>query len=48
MSVWWMKVSLAEKLEAEGADIIQTEGGTSASPASPGVQGLIEKVLGIQ
>ncbi|KAH8946888.1 hypothetical protein BDL97_11G010800 [Sphagnum fallax] len=37
------QVSLAEKLEAEGADIIQTEGGTSASPASPGVQGLIEK-----
>jgi hypothetical protein len=42
------QVSLAEKLEAEGADIIQTEGGTSVSPASPGVQGLIEKVLGIQ
>jgi hypothetical protein len=37
------QVSLAEKLEAEGADIIQTEGGTSVSPASPGVQGLIEK-----
>jgi hypothetical protein len=38
------QVSLAEKLEVLGADIIQTEGGTSASPVSPGIQGLIEKV----
>jgi thiamine monophosphate synthase len=37
------QVSLAEKLEVLGADIIQTEGGTSASPVSPGIQGLIEK-----
>lgn len=37
------QVSLAEKLEVMGADIIQTEGGTSASPLSPGIQGLIEK-----
>ncbi|MEB3168658.1 MAG: DUF561 domain-containing protein [Synechococcaceae cyanobacterium] len=34
---------LALDLAAAGADIIQTEGGTSARPFSPGVQGLIEK-----
>jgi deoxyribose-phosphate aldolase len=37
------QVALAEQLVAAGADIIQTEGGTSAKPASPGVLGLIEK-----
>ena len=34
---------LAVDLVAAGADLIQTEGGTSANPLSPGVQGLIEK-----
>ena len=34
---------LAIDLVAAGADLIQTEGGTSAHPLSPGVQGLIEK-----
>jgi hypothetical protein len=38
------QVSLAERLEKLGADIIQTEGGTSAAPHSAGIQGLIEKV----
>jgi Protein of unknown function (DUF561) len=37
------QVALAEQLVAAGADIIQTEGGTSANPISPGVLGLIEK-----
>jgi hypothetical protein len=37
------QVALAEKLVAAGADIIQTEGGTSAAPTNPGVLGLIEK-----
>jgi Protein of unknown function (DUF561) len=37
------QVALAEQLVAAGADIIQTEGGTSANPVSPGVLGLIEK-----
>ena len=35
---------LAELLEEEGADIIQTEGGKCSSPTKPGVLGLIEKV----
>lgn len=35
--------SLALELAAAGADLIQTEGGTSARPFSPGVLGLIEK-----
>ena len=39
------QVRLAEMLEQEGADIIQTEGGTSSSPLNPGVHGLIEKVM---
>ena len=39
------QVRLAEMLEQEGADIIQTEGGTSSSPLNPGVHGLIEKVI---
>ena len=34
---------LAVDLAEAGADLIQTEGGTSARPFSPGVQGLIEK-----
>lgn len=37
------QVTLAELLEKEGVDIIQTEGGTSSSPSNPGVHGLIEK-----
>jgi Protein of unknown function (DUF561) len=37
------QVALAEALVAAGADIIQTEGGTSAAPQSAGVLGLIEK-----
>jgi len=37
------QVTLAEKLEAIGADIIQTEGGTSAAPTHAGVLGAIEK-----
>jgi hypothetical protein len=34
---------LAADLAAAGADLIQTEGGTSARPVSPGVLGLMEK-----
>ncbi len=34
---------LAIELVAAGADLIQTEGGTSARPYSAGIQGLIEK-----
>jgi hypothetical protein len=37
------QVKLAESLVANGADLIQTEGGTSSSPSHPGVLGLIEK-----
>ena len=37
------QVQLAEKLVAMGADIIQTEGGTSSQPVHPGSVGLIEK-----
>lgn len=37
------QVQLAEDLVAAGADIIQTEGGTSSSPAHAGTLGLIEK-----
>ncbi|KAL5230591.1 hypothetical protein ABZP36_029367 [Zizania latifolia] len=37
------QVRLAELLEEEGADIIQTEGGKCSSPTKPGVLGLIEK-----
>jgi hypothetical protein len=37
------QVQLAEDLVKAGADIIQTEGGTSSSPAHAGVLGLIEK-----
>ena len=37
------QVTLAEALVAAGADIIQTEGGTSSAPSHGGVLGLIEK-----
>lgn len=37
------QVTLAEALVQAGADIIQTEGGTSATPNHAGVLGLIEK-----
>jgi thiamine monophosphate synthase len=37
------QVSLAEALVAAGADMIQTEGGTSSWPNHPGILGLIEK-----
>ncbi|MGB3201892.1 MAG: DUF561 domain-containing protein [Nodosilinea sp.] len=37
------QVSLAEALVEAGADIIQTEGGTSSQPTHPGTLGLIEK-----
>lgn len=37
------QVRLAEDLAVLGADIIQTEGGTSSQPAHPGTVGLIEK-----
>ncbi|HIK44691.1 MAG TPA: DUF561 domain-containing protein [Leptolyngbyaceae cyanobacterium M65_K2018_010] len=37
------QVTLAEALVAAGADIIQTEGGTTSQPTHPGTLGLIEK-----
>ncbi|KAK6917205.1 hypothetical protein RJ641_017956 [Dillenia turbinata] len=37
------QVKLAEQLEQEGADIIQTEGGKCSNPSKPGILGLIEK-----
>lgn len=37
-------MKLAESLENEGADVIQTEGGKYSNPLKPGVLGLIEKV----
>jgi hypothetical protein len=37
------QVELAEQLVQAGADIIQTEGGTSSQPVHPGTLGLIEK-----
>lgn len=37
------QVELAQALVAAGADIIQTEGGTSSAPAHAGTLGLIEK-----
>jgi thiamine monophosphate synthase len=37
------QAELAEKLEDLGADLIQTEGGTSADPAHGGSLGLVEK-----
>lgn len=38
-----LQEELAIDLQAAGADLIQTEGGTSARPFSPGALGLIEK-----
>ena len=37
------QVDLAIKLAQEGVDIIQSEGGTSSSPYSSGIQGFFEK-----
>ncbi|QDL09095.1 DUF561 domain-containing protein [Brasilonema octagenarum UFV-E1] len=37
------QVQLAEDLVKAGADIIQTEGGTSSNPTHPGTLGLVEK-----
>ncbi|GJP38025.1 hypothetical protein CLOM_g14273 [Closterium sp. NIES-68] len=37
------QVALAEALQDCGADVIQTEGGTSSAASSAGVQGLVEK-----
>ncbi|CAM8932928.1 unnamed protein product [Rhodiola kirilowii] len=37
------QIKLAEMLQQEGADIIQTEGGKCANPSQSGVLGLIEK-----
>lgn len=37
------QVQLAEELVKAGADMIQTEGGTSSQPTHPGTLGLIEK-----
>ncbi|XP_068668705.1 uncharacterized protein ycf23-like [Aristolochia californica] len=37
------QVKLAELLEKEGADVIQTEGGKCSNPSKPGVLGLMEK-----
>lgn len=37
------QVYLAEELVKAGADIIQTEGGTSSTPTHPGTLGMIEK-----
>lgn len=37
------QVQLAQQLVAAGADLIQTEGGTSAAPRQAGILGLIEK-----
>lgn len=39
------QVTLAEALVAAGADIIQTEGGTSSRPTHAGTMGLIEKAV---
>ncbi|KAM3748612.1 hypothetical protein ACB098_05G122200 [Castanea mollissima] len=40
------QVKLAEMLEQEGVDIIQTEGGKCSNPSKSGVLGLIEKGVG--
>ena len=39
------QVDLAIKLVEEGVDIIQTEGGTSSTPYSSGIQGFFEKAV---
>ncbi|KAA3478492.1 DUF561 domain-containing protein [Gossypium australe] len=38
------QVKLAEMLEKEGVDVIQTEGGKCSTPSKSGVLGLIEKI----
>lgn len=38
-----LQVSLAEQLVILGADLIQTEGGTSSTPHNSGILGLLEK-----
>ncbi|KAL9249668.1 hypothetical protein AKJ16_DCAP08787 [Drosera capensis] len=40
------QTKLAELLEEEGADVIQSEGGKCSSPSKPGALGLIEKGVG--
>ncbi|TYG66251.1 hypothetical protein ES288_D06G252800v1 [Gossypium darwinii] len=40
------QVKLAEMLEKEGVDVIQTEGGKCSTPSKSGVLGLIEKGVG--
>eukprot|EP00271_Cylindrocystis_brebissonii_P021560 TRINITY_DN7784_c0_g1_i1.p1 TRINITY_DN7784_c0_g1~~TRINITY_DN7784_c0_g1_i1.p1 ORF type:complete len:362 (+),score=52.85 TRINITY_DN7784_c0_g1_i1:105-1088(+) len=39
------QVQLAEELAAAGADLIQTEGGTSSDPSASGIQGCIQKAV---
>ncbi len=39
------QVQLAVDLVNAGADLIQTEGGTSSQPSHPGTQGLMEKAI---
>lgn len=39
------QVALAEELEQTGADLIQTEGGTSSQPQHSGTMGLMEKAV---
>ncbi len=39
------QVALAEQLEQAGADLIQTEGGTSSQPRHSGTMGLMEKAV---
>jgi len=39
------QVALAERLEQTGADLIQTEGGTSSQPQHSGTLGLMEKAV---
>jgi len=39
------QVSFAEELEQVGADLIQTEGGTSSQPQHSGTMGLMEKAV---
>lgn len=44
MYIFHWQIKLAELLEQEGGDIIQTEGGKYSSPSKAGILGLIEKV----
>ncbi|MFN3927575.1 MAG: DUF561 domain-containing protein [Pseudanabaenaceae cyanobacterium] len=39
------QAQLAEQLQQAGADMIQTEGGTSSQPQHSGIQGLLEKAI---